>query len=87
MNAFTERDYSQLKNSCIATYLSFCDFYRPKFFILVTNIIISLSFQIAVFVPQLELSTGEPIRISNLHLKMRVVTLVTKFILLIFYHD
>ena len=34
MNKYGERDYSQLKNSLIANLLSFCDFYRPKYFIL-----------------------------------------------------
>ena len=34
MNRFTGREYSQFKNSLVATYLSLCDFYRPKFFIL-----------------------------------------------------
>ena len=34
MNRFTNREYSQFKNSLVATYLSYCDFYRPKFFIL-----------------------------------------------------
>ena len=34
MNIFNEREYSQFKNSLISTYLSYCDFYRPKYFIL-----------------------------------------------------
>jgi DNA (cytosine-5)-methyltransferase 1 len=34
MNSFNEREYSQFKNSLISTYLSYCDYYRPKFFIL-----------------------------------------------------
>ena len=34
MNRFTNREYSQFKNSLVATYLSYCDFYRPRFFIL-----------------------------------------------------
>ena len=34
LNNFADRDYSKFKNSLIATYLSYCDFYRPKFFIL-----------------------------------------------------
>jgi site-specific DNA-cytosine methylase len=37
MNSFTEREYSQFKNSCVVSYLSYCDFYRPKFFILVSS--------------------------------------------------
>ena len=44
MNSFTEREYSQFKNSCIVSYLSFCDFYRPKYFILVTSLIFLGSF-------------------------------------------
>ena len=34
MNRFNHREYSAFKNSLIATYLSYADFYRPKFFIL-----------------------------------------------------
>lgn len=34
MNIFNEREYSQFKNSLISTYLSYCDFYRPRYFIL-----------------------------------------------------
>ena len=34
MNIFTEREYSQFKNSLISSYLSYCDYYRPKYFIL-----------------------------------------------------
>nr|ALB00264.1 DNA (cytosine-5)-methyltransferase [Tigriopus japonicus] len=34
MNIFSEREYSQFKNSLIATYLSYCDYYRPKYVIL-----------------------------------------------------
>ena len=34
MNKFTEGEYSKFKNSLISSYLSFCDYYRPKFFIL-----------------------------------------------------
>ena len=34
LNNFKDREYSKFKNSLIATYLSYCDFYRPKFFIL-----------------------------------------------------
>ncbi|XP_043229878.1 DNA (cytosine-5)-methyltransferase 1-like isoform X1 [Amphibalanus amphitrite] len=34
MNRFNSRQYSQFKNSLIVSFLSFCDFYRPKYFIL-----------------------------------------------------
>ncbi|XP_060803321.1 DNA (cytosine-5)-methyltransferase PliMCI isoform X2 [Amyelois transitella] len=34
MNRFNSREYSNFKNSLVATYLSYCDFYRPKYFIL-----------------------------------------------------
>jgi len=34
MNRFNHREYSAFKNSLISTYLSYCDFYRPKYFIL-----------------------------------------------------
>ncbi|XP_063536239.1 DNA (cytosine-5)-methyltransferase 1-like [Cydia strobilella] len=34
MNRFNSREYSNFKNSLVATYLSFCDYYRPKYFIL-----------------------------------------------------
>ena len=34
MNCFTESDASRFKNSLISSYLSYCDYYRPKFFIL-----------------------------------------------------
>ena len=34
LNIYKERDYSKFKNSLIPTYLSFCDFYRPRYFIL-----------------------------------------------------
>ncbi len=33
MNSFSEREYSQFKNSSVASYLSYCDFYRPDFFV------------------------------------------------------
>lgn len=33
-NNFKDRENSKLKNSLIATYLSYCDFFRPKFIIL-----------------------------------------------------
>ena len=34
LNNFKEKEYSKFKNSLISTYLSYCDFYRPRFFIL-----------------------------------------------------
>ena len=34
MNRFNSRQYSAFRNSLIVSYLSYCDFYRPKFFIL-----------------------------------------------------
>ncbi|CAL1301280.1 unnamed protein product [Larinioides sclopetarius] len=34
MNRFNSREYSCFKNSLVVTYLSYCDFYRPRFFIL-----------------------------------------------------
>lgn len=34
LNNFKDREYSKFKNSLIATYLSYCDFFRPKCFIL-----------------------------------------------------
>ena len=34
LNNFKDREYSKFKNSLIATFLSYCDFFRPKFFIL-----------------------------------------------------
>jgi DNA (cytosine-5)-methyltransferase 1 len=34
LNIHKEGEYSKFKNSLIATYLSYCDFYRPRFFIL-----------------------------------------------------
>ncbi|PIK50641.1 DNA (cytosine-5)-methytransferase 1 [Apostichopus japonicus] len=34
MNRFNSREYSKFKNSLIASYLSYCDFYRPRFFLL-----------------------------------------------------
>ncbi len=30
MNRFNHREYSQFKNSLCSSFLSFCDFYRPK---------------------------------------------------------
>ena len=34
MNTFHEGDKARFKNSLIATYLSFCDYFRPSYFIL-----------------------------------------------------
>ena len=34
MNRFNSRQYSQFKNSLVSSYLSYCDYYRPKFFLL-----------------------------------------------------
>ncbi|KAK0063574.1 DNA (cytosine-5)-methyltransferase 1 [Biomphalaria pfeifferi] len=34
MNRFNSRDYSKFKNSLIASYLSYCDYFRPRFFLL-----------------------------------------------------
>eukprot|EP00092_Neocalanus_flemingeri_P000044 GFUD01000045.1.p1 GENE.GFUD01000045.1~~GFUD01000045.1.p1 ORF type:complete len:874 (+),score=224.36 GFUD01000045.1:3-2624(+) len=34
LNIYKEREYSKFKNSLIPTYLSFCDFYRPRYYIL-----------------------------------------------------
>lgn len=34
MNRFNSREYSQFKNSLVISYLSYCDYYRPRFFIL-----------------------------------------------------
>ncbi|XP_072949109.1 DNA (cytosine-5)-methyltransferase PliMCI-like [Epargyreus clarus] len=34
MNRFNSREYSNFKNSLVASYLSYCDYYRPKYFIL-----------------------------------------------------
>ncbi len=34
MNHFNEREYSMFKNSLVASFLSLCDYYRPKFFLL-----------------------------------------------------
>ncbi|BES95266.1 Cytosine-specific methyltransferase [Nesidiocoris tenuis] len=34
MNRFTSGEYSKFKNSLIVNYLSFCDYYRPRFFLL-----------------------------------------------------
>ncbi|CAN8014880.1 unnamed protein product [Ixodes persulcatus] len=34
MNRFNSRQYSLFKNSLIASYLSYCEYYRPRFFVL-----------------------------------------------------
>jgi DNA (cytosine-5)-methyltransferase 1 len=34
MNRFKSREYSSSRNSLIVSYLSYCDYYRPRFFIL-----------------------------------------------------
>lgn len=34
MNRFNSRQYSAFRNSLIVSYLSYCDYYRPRFFIL-----------------------------------------------------
>jgi len=34
MNRFNQRQYSAFRNSLIVTYLSYCDYYRPRFFLL-----------------------------------------------------
>ena len=34
MNRFNSRQYSSSRNSLIVSYLSYCDYYRPRFFIL-----------------------------------------------------
>lgn len=34
MNRFNHREYSMFKNSLVTSYLSYCDYFRPKFFIL-----------------------------------------------------
>lgn len=34
MNRFNKREYSQFKNSLIASFYSYCDFYRPKYIIM-----------------------------------------------------
>lgn len=34
MNRFNSRQYSLFKSSLIVSYLSYCDYYRPKFFIM-----------------------------------------------------
>ena len=34
MNRFNAREYSLFKNSLVASYLSYCEFYRPRYFLL-----------------------------------------------------
>ncbi|XP_017883668.1 DNA (cytosine-5)-methyltransferase PliMCI-like [Ceratina calcarata] len=34
MNRFNKRQYSLFKNSLVVSFLSYCDYYRPKFFIM-----------------------------------------------------
>ena len=34
MNRFNSREYSRFKNSLVVSYLSYCDYYRPRFFVL-----------------------------------------------------
>ncbi|XP_072458541.1 DNA (cytosine-5)-methyltransferase 1-like [Notamacropus eugenii] len=34
MNRFNSRTYSKFKNSLVVSFLSYCDYYRPKFFLL-----------------------------------------------------
>lgn len=34
MNRFNSRTYSKFKNSLVATFLSYCDYYRPRYFLL-----------------------------------------------------
>lgn len=34
MNRFNSRQYSLFKNSLVVSYLSYCDYYRPKFFVM-----------------------------------------------------
>nr|UOI87905.1 DNA cytosine-5-methyltransferase 1 [Sogatella furcifera] len=34
MNRFNSRQYTLFKNSLVVTYLSYCDYYRPRFFVL-----------------------------------------------------
>ena len=48
MNRFTTKEESQYNNSLIITYLSFCDYYRPKFFLL-ENVKNFLSFKKSLF--------------------------------------
>jgi DNA (cytosine-5)-methyltransferase 1 len=34
MNRFNSGEYSRFKNSLVVTYLSYCDHFRPRFFLL-----------------------------------------------------
>src|SRR5690349_10370019 len=34
MNRFNEGEYSRFKNSLMVSYISFCDYYRPLFFLI-----------------------------------------------------
>lgn len=34
MNRFNSREYSRFKNSLVVSYLSYCDYFRPRFFLL-----------------------------------------------------
>ena len=44
LNRFNVRVYSKFKNSLIVSYLAYCDYYRPRFFIL-ENVRNFVSFQ------------------------------------------
>lgn len=48
MNRFTSKEESQYNNSLIMTYFSFCDYYRPKFFLL-ENVRNFVSYKKSVF--------------------------------------
>ncbi|KAK6619871.1 hypothetical protein RUM44_006271 [Polyplax serrata] len=48
MNRFTTKEESQYNNSLILTYLSFCDYYRPKFFVM-ENVRNFVSFKKSIF--------------------------------------
>lgn len=34
MNRFNSREYSQFKNSLVVSFLSYCEYFRPRFFLL-----------------------------------------------------
>ena len=34
MNRFNSREYSQFKNSLVVSFLSYCEYYRPRYFLL-----------------------------------------------------
>ncbi len=34
MNRFSGGEYSRFRNSLVVTYLGFCDYFRPKYFLL-----------------------------------------------------